>query len=194
MKKTILFILVTFLAVAAANAQEIEKKELKAALLVIDVQNAYIDWMDQSDKDMAIEYIGAVIQLFEKYNLPIIRVYHQDKEWGPSEDSEEFKFVPEISFNKEYPMVIKHYGNAFNKTNLDVLLKEKEVNTVFLCGLSATGCVLSTQIGAYDHDYKPFMIENALLSPSSEHTDFIEEIMSSMKYETLKMMLEYTQQ
>lgn len=193
MKKTVFIIVSIVLAINTLFAQKTEKKELKPALLVIDVQNAYISWMDQSDKDLAFEYINAAINMFEKYDLPIIRVYHQDKEWGPAEDSEEFKFAPEIKISEDYPMVIKHYGNSFTKTDLDKILKEKNINTVFLCGLSATGCVLATYIGANDHDYKAFMIKNALLSPDAEHTDFIETIISTVSYETLSFMLEYTQ-
>ncbi len=191
MKKTVLLVLAFFLAITIIKAQEGEKKELKPALLVIDVQNAYINWMDQSNKDIAFEYINALINLFEKYDLPIINVYHQDKNWGPSEDSEEFKFAPEIKIEDEYPRVVKNYGNAFTKTNLDKILNEKEVNTLFLCGLSATGCVLSTYVGANDHDYKVFLIENALLSPDAEHTGIIEQIKNSISYETLSFMLEY---
>ncbi|MBU8891951.1 MAG: cysteine hydrolase [Bacteroidales bacterium] len=193
MKKAILLVLSIILSINIINAQETKKKELKPALLVIDVQNAYIPWMDQSEKDVAFEYINAAIGLFEKFELPIIRVYHQDKEWGPAEDSEEFKFPSEINVKDDYPMVIKNYGNAFTKTDLDKLLREKEINTVFLCGLSATGCVLATHVGASDHDYKVFMIKSALLSPDAEQTDFIEEIMSTVSYGTLTFMLEYTQ-
>ncbi len=193
MKKTFLLILTVILSINTLIAQETEKKELKPALLVIDVQNAYMPSMDQSDKDLAVEYINALIDVFEKYNLPIIRVYHQDKKWGPEQDSEEFKFVPEIKVKDEYPMVIKHYGNSFNKTNLDKILKEKDINTVFLCGLSATGCVLATHIGALDNDYNVFMIKNALLSSDAENTDFIEKIMNTMTYGNLTFMLEYTQ-
>lgn len=193
MKKTILISLFMVLSIHLIFSQDMEKKELKPALLVIDVQNAYMSSMDQSDKDLAIKHINWAIWLFEKYELPIVRVYHQDKDWGPAEDSEEFKFSSEINIKEDYPMIIKHYGNAFTKTDLDKILKEKGINTVYLCGLSATGCVLATYIGANDHDYKAFMIKNALLSPSAEHTDFIETIMSTVDLETIMFMLEYTQ-
>lgn len=191
MKKIILLTLLQFLAINILFAQNTEKKELKPALLVIDIQNAYVASMDQSDKDLAIKHINWAIWLFEKYELPIVRVYHQDKEWGPAEDSEEFQFISEANIKDEYPKVIKHYGNGFNKTDLDKILKEKGVNTVFLCGLSATGCVLATYVGASDLDYKPFMIKNALLSPNAEYTNVIEEINSTMDLGTIKFMLEH---
>jgi nicotinamidase-related amidase len=191
MKKTILLILSLILSINLIYSQETEKKELKPALLVIDVQNAYMQSMDQSEKESAIKFINWSIMVFENYKLPIIRVYHQDKIWGPAEDSEEFKFSSEINIKEDYPMVIKHYGNAFTKTDLDKILKEKGINTVYLCGLSATGCVLASYIGANDHDYKAFMIKDALLSPSAEHTDFIETIMSTVDLETIMFMFDY---
>ncbi|MCK5169907.1 MAG: cysteine hydrolase [Bacteroidales bacterium] len=194
MKKVTLIIISLILSYNALVGQEEEsKKELKPALLVIDIQNQYVPMMDQQDKDLAFEYINAAIWVFRKYDLSIIRIYHTDKEWGPETDSEEFKFAQEIGIEESDAMVTKNYGNAFTKTDLDKILKEKEVNTVFLCGLSATGCVLATYIGANDHDYKVFMIQNALLSPNGEHTDFIEIIMNTVSLETLMFMLEYTQ-
>ena len=191
MKKSILLILTLILVLNTLNAQEETKKELKPALLIIDVQNAYMSSMDQSDKDLAVKHINWAIWLFEKYELPIIRIYHQDKEWGPAEDSEEFKFTEEVNIKEDYPMIIKHYGDAFNKTNLDKILKEKGINSLFLCGLSATGCVMSTFVGAKDHDYETFLIKNALLSPNADYTDVMENIMSTMDLESIMFLFEH---
>ncbi|MFO7844372.1 MAG: isochorismatase family protein [Bacteroidales bacterium] len=193
MKKTFILLICFFLATTILFAQDKEQKALKPVLLVMDVQQVYLDMMDTADKEQAFDYINAAIWLFDKYDLPIIRVYHQDKRRGPDENSEAFKFAKEINIKDDYPMIIKHYGNAFNQTNLDQILNEKEVNTVFLCGLSATGCVLSTYVGAEDCDYDVFMIENALLSPNAEHTDFIEEIKRSVSFDMLNFLLGYTQ-
>lgn len=191
MKKSILLILTLILVLNTLNAQEETKKELKPALLIIDVQNAYMSSMDQSDKDLAVKHINWAIWLFEKYELAIIRIYHQDKEWGPAEDSEEFKFTEEVNIKEDYPMIIKHYGDAFNKTNLDKILKEKGINSLFLCGLSATGCVMSTFVGAKDHDYETFLIKNALLSPNADYTDVMENIMSTMDLESIMFLFEH---
>ncbi|OFX86902.1 MAG: hypothetical protein A2W99_04080 [Bacteroidetes bacterium GWF2_33_16] len=189
--KKILILLITAVIASNSFAQKVEKKELKPALLVIDVQNAYVPMMDQSDKDRAFQMINGAIWVFENFKLPIIRIYHQDKQWGPETDSEGFKFDPAIKFSSEYPMIIKHYGDGFNKTDLDKILKEKGINTVFLCGLSATGCVLATNIGANNNDYKTFMIKDALLSPNAAQTNVIEEIMNTVDLETMMFMFEY---
>jgi hypothetical protein len=75
MKKIILLTLSIFLATNSINAQE-AKRELKPALLVIDVQNAYIPSMDQQDKDLAFEHINGAICMFNKFELTINRIYH----------------------------------------------------------------------------------------------------------------------
>ncbi|HRW62493.1 MAG TPA: isochorismatase family cysteine hydrolase [Bacteroidales bacterium] len=191
MKRTVLLLVSIFLVTNILFAQEAEKKELKPALLVIDVQNAFVPMMDQSDKDRAFQMINGAIWVFENFKLPIIRIYHQDEQWGPATDSEGFKFDPAINVTDDQPMIIKHYGDGFNKTDLDKILKEKGINTVFLCGLSATGCVLATFIGASNHDYKAFMVKDALLSPNANQTNTIEEIMNTVDLETMMFMFEY---
>jgi len=190
MKKIVILLIMAAIA-SSAFSQKAEKKELKPALLVIDVQNAFVPSMDKSDNDRAVQMINGAIWVFENFKLPIIRIYHQDKQWGPAPDSEGFKFDPAIKFSNEYPMIIKHYGDGFNKTDLDKILKEKGINTVFLCGLSATGCVLATFIGASNHDYKVFMVKDALLSPNAAQTNVIEDIMNTVDLETMMFMFEY---
>ena len=44
------------------------------------------------------------------------------------------------------------------------MLKEKGSNTLFLCGLSAVGCVLATKTGAQNNDYKAFIVKDAIMS------------------------------
>ncbi|MDX9694509.1 MAG: hypothetical protein RBT49_01845 [Bacteroidales bacterium] len=78
--KKIILLLVLAVCTASAFSQQKENKELKPALLVIDVQNAFVPMMDQSDKDRAFQMINGVIWVFENSELPIIRIYHQDNQ------------------------------------------------------------------------------------------------------------------
>ncbi len=65
---------------------------MKPALLVIDVQQAFLPYMSKADQDMAIEMMNWAIQAFRKFNLPVIRVYHQSDEWGVKPGAPEFDF------------------------------------------------------------------------------------------------------
>ena len=168
-------------------------KKMKPALLVIDIQNAFIPHMDQNGRDAAMERINYYIELFRQKGYPVIRVYHTDPKNGPAPDTEPFEFPSSVKIKKEDAKVIKTYGDAFNKTDLDKILKDKGCNTVLLCGLSATGCVQATFIGAQNHDYISIMIKDAMLSPKLAYTKSIEEIFGAISDESVKYILEHAQ-
>ncbi len=172
----------------SANAQEAEEG-IKPALLVIDVQNAYMGMMDQEAIDSPIDMINASVWVFNQLKLPIVYVYHQSKEQGPPLDSKEFEFTDKIPVPEDATKVIKHYGNAFNKTELDKILKDLGCNTLFLCGLSATGCVMATYVGANDLDYNTFVIKDALMSGDHAKTKMMEDVMQSMRLQSLYFFL-----
>lgn len=159
------------------------------ALLVIDVQKAYIDWMDQSEVETATTYINGCIDLFRRADLPVIRVYNEDIKNGPSKGSKEFEFIDEIDVISSDPMVIKSFSNSFKNTDLDSLLKSLNVNTLFLCGLSATGCVIATYYGGLDKDYQSYLVEKALMSPDRAHTKTVQEFASHVNYSGIDLLL-----
>jgi len=191
MKTTFTFLVAfLFLAVGTVRAQEPEKKELKPALLVIDVQNKYMDYMSDKDLKLAPEFINAAIWLFRQHDRPVIRVYHTDPNWGPEPGSKDFAFPEDIQVEESDPKVIKNFPSAFTKTNLDSLLTALECNTLFLCGLSATGCVLATYFGGLDKEYDVFMIKNCLMSSDAELTRAVEEITEAIPWDAMKLLLE----
>ena len=193
--KKFYYLLLTLLMISQLSAQteKMSSEQLKPALLVIDIQNEYLQYMSEDDKKLALEMINGAIWLFRQHNLPVIRVYHTDPQWGPKPDSEAFEFPASIMVTKDDPRVIKNYPSSFKKTDLEKILREKGCNTVFLCGLSAVGCVLATYFSANDLDFNTFMVQDALLSQSSTYTNFVEEICNSVNFTTLKILLQYTQ-
>lgn len=181
--------LASFAQEKAVNAPE--KEQIKPALLVIDIQNLYLPYMSEDDKKLGMEYINWAIWLFRTHNLPIIRVYHTSPEYGPKPGTEPFEFPKSVNIKDTDTQVIKNFPNAFKKTDLDKILKEKGCNTLFLCGLSSVGCVLATYEGGLDRDYKVFMIKGAIMSDNSTFTDMIEDICESVSFETLTFMLDH---
>jgi len=159
------------------------------ALLVIDIQNEYLKMIPERDKEITMNNINYMINVFRHFNCPIIRIYHTDKRFGPFEGSENFEFPKTVTVKDEDAKVIKTYADAFNKTNLDAILKEKGVNTVFLCGLSAVGCVLQTWVGAQNNDYKAFLLKDGLMSHNTEYTSSIENIFNAVPLDIVFTML-----
>jgi len=165
-------------------------KKMMPVLLVIDIQNEYLPYMSEDEKKFAMQVINGAIWFFRENNLPIIRVYHSDLNWGPKEGTEGFEFPKSAIIQESDAKIHKHYPSAFTKTDLDKVLKEKGCNTLFLCGLSATGCVLATYFGGIDHGYKAFMIRDGIMSHNSNYTNVIKDICESVGFETMLFMLE----
>ena len=144
-----------------------------------------------SDQDKALEMINWAIYVAREYKIPVIRVYHTDPNWGPKPDTEEFEFPESIKINDDDPKVIKNYGDGFKKTDLDKILTEKGINTLFLCGLSATGCVLATYHGAKNLEYDVFMLQDAIISSDQQLTKAVEKICESVSLDTFNFMMKY---
>jgi len=100
-----------------------------------------------------------------------------------------FEFHDSLKVKETDPKIVKTYPSAFTKTELNDLLKEKNIHTLFLCGLSSVGCVLATYMDATSHDYKAFMIKDAILSHKENYTDSIEEIFNALDLDTIDFMI-----
>ena len=195
MKKSIIsFGLIILFVIISGNSfsqvQNEQKIQIKPALLVIDIQNAYLSGMAQREKEVAMLNINYYIQLFRSHGYPIIRIYHYSKQYGPEQGTDQFEFPSSVLVKADDSKVIKTYPDGFNKTELDKILKEKGINTVFLCGLSAVGCVLATWIGAQNNDYKAFLIKDAIMSHNEDYTNNIEVMFDAVGPDVVGIILE----
>jgi nicotinamidase-related amidase len=190
--KKIIFIIVslTMLSASTTFSQDKKPERMHPALLVIDIQQQFLPMMDAQDTAIPMYAINAYIDLFRKNGFPIIGIYHSDKDYGPFPGTPEFEFPKKINILPGDPKVIKTYGDGFNKTDLEKVLHDKGVNTVFLCGLSSVGCVLATYIGAQDHDFNAFLIKDAMMSHNSDFTDNIENIFDAVGYDVIQVLLD----
>lgn len=94
-------ILILFIAIDFSMADEKEQtekqvKQVKPALVVIDIQNDFMSYVPEDEAKLGLEMINAAIWIFRENGLPIVRVYHTDPKWGPAPDSEGFQFPESI--------------------------------------------------------------------------------------------------
>lgn len=193
MKKSIFTLFTLLLCSSAALTADppLESaKPVRPALLVIDIQNAFLKWVPEQDRTVAFMYIDACIAKFREHKLPVILVYHTDPERGPKPGTEAFEFPATVRVDSSDPKVVKNFPSGFRKTDLEKILREKGVNTLFLCGLSATGCVLATYHGGKDLDFRTFMVQNAIMSHDTELTKAVERICDSISYEAMEVLLD----
>ena len=188
--RNFLLCLVAVMAFHTVSAQSAkpEKIVMKPALLVVDVQNQFLPMMSQEDQAMALEMMNWSIWVFRQHDLPVIRVYHASEKWGPKPDTPGFEFPDTIKIKDSDPKIIKTYPSAFNKTELNKLLQEKGINTLFICGLSSVGCVLATYFDAFNYDYEAFLIKDAMLGPDAAQTNQIESIFNALDLNTADYM------
>jgi nicotinamidase-related amidase len=194
MKKSAIIMTILLMIVSGKSFSQEQKEQtnahIKPALLIIDIQNVYLSMVPEREKEVAMTYINGLIELFRSKGYPVIRIYNLDKESGPQPGTEEFEFPTSVLIRDEDAKVIKTYGDGFNKTDLDKIIKEKGSNTLFLCGLSAVGCVLATWIGAQNHDYKAFIVKNAIMSHNSDYTNNVEDMFDAVSYDMVQLILE----
>jgi len=152
----------------------------RPALLVVDIQNEYLPAMDQKDVQPGMKAINEVISVFRKYQYPVIRVHHTQIGQGPAPGTEAFEFPRTVPVTVDDPQIIKNHPSAFTKTSLDSLLKARECNAVYVCGLSAVGCALATYFGAMDRGYDTYMVREAIISHNVEYTNVIREITGAL--------------
>jgi nicotinamidase-related amidase len=65
-------------------------------------------------------------------------------------------------------MVVKHRVSAFAGTDLDMILRAKQIDTLVLSGIATSGVVLSTTRHAADADYRLVVVEDACADRDDE--------------------------
>ena len=173
-----------------ASGEEREKIELRPALVVIDIQNAYIPMMECGDMEGFQNNINELMSMFREHDLPVFRVHHSSPERGPEPDSDGFRFPDVFDTSEDDIVIVKSRSCSFLKTDLEELLREKDRNLLVLCGLSATGCVLSTFFGSMERDFYTVMVEDAVISHKETYTKMIEDICKARSIEEIKEILE----
>lgn len=172
------------------NADKDGENKLKPVLLVIDIQNKYLAFIPDQEKKVGLEMINGAIWVSRQHDLPIVRIYNTHPEWGPEPGSEEFEFPSTVNVTDDDPQVTKNYASAFQQTELQKLLEEYDCDTIFLCGLSAVGCVLATYFGGMERDYNVMMVKDAIMSHNPEYTNVIEEICETVSLNVMDMLLQ----
>jgi nicotinamidase-related amidase len=65
-------------------------------------------------------------------------------------------------------VVVKHRVNAFAGTDLQMILRATEIDTLVLFGIATSGVVLSTLLDACDADYRLIVIRDCCADPDQE--------------------------
>ena len=149
---------------------------MNLALLVIDMQKAFLKGNSKNSIENAAEYINYTVSLFRETNKKVIWIQDEDEEDGNINGTEGFEIIDLLSPLQNEKRIIKHYGNSFNKTELLEYILGEKIDTIIITGYCGEHCILSTYRGALDNDLTPILLKNAIASGNNENIKFVENI------------------
>ncbi|MGB9840763.1 cysteine hydrolase family protein [Thermovenabulum sp.] len=137
-----------------------------AALLVIDMLNDFIDergklFVGKAGKDI-IPFIKEKITEFRERNLPIVFICDnhekEDREFEMFpphciKDSWGSGIIEDFEVREEDKIIKKRRYSAFYGTDLDLYLREKDIEEIHLVGVCTNICVLYTAKDARERGY-----------------------------------------
>jgi nicotinamidase-related amidase len=92
-------------------------------------------------------------------NVPVLWVQHSDE--GLPQGSDGWQYVPELTRLDSEPLVHKQFGDAFDDTDLEDLLAERQVGKLIVAGAQTDACIRSTLHGAVVRGYDATLVSDA---------------------------------
>ncbi len=154
------------------------------ALLVMDVQNAIVDRFEA--KEAYVDRVVAAVQRAEQAGVLVVLVRVAFSPGHPEVSARNKSFsalrssmgmiagepatepVDALLRGKDEVVVTKKRVSAFAGSDLELVLRSHEVDTLVLCGIATSGVVLSTVREAADRDYRLIVLEDLCLDADDE--------------------------
>lgn len=174
MKKRNGFLLVLTAFFITANAQQKQHpKQMKQALIIIDVQKDYFKGgrMELSGAREAADNAGRVLDHFRAKKLPVIHVQHiaADPAAGfflPGTAGIEIDERVKPAAGEK--LITKHYPNSFRETDLLNYLRSNNIKELVITGMMTHVCVDATVKAAKDYGIDCIVIADATATKDLE--------------------------
>lgn len=176
----------------------------KSALLVIDIQEATTGQFSmypffRKNSDELIRNINRIADSFNNHNILVIHIRSEiSNPLINLLNSSYAKGSPGAQFDKRIKTtsgleVIKRAKDSFKNTNLDSILTSNKVSDLYIVGLDAAECINATVEASQNRNYKVNLIEEAILSKSTEMKDsmiavFKERSVKVLHIDSLKVL------
>lgn len=121
----------------------------RRALVVIDVQNEYVDGPLKIQFPPVLEALAAIAQAIgyaEGSGVAVALVQHQSRPGSPifAEGSRGWELHPDIDAFDAFPRFVKNQASVFTSEPLAAWLQDHQIDTVTLTGFMTNNCVLAT--------------------------------------------------
>jgi len=136
-----------------------------SALIIIDVQVGVVAAAYQRDAILAT--IKTLLDKARQAKTQVIWIQHSDDELV--RESNEWQLAPELQRFENRSFGRKHFGDAFEDTELEAVLAGRNVGRLFIAGAQTDACIRSTIHGALVRGYDTFLIKDAHTTEDFQH-------------------------
>jgi nicotinamidase-related amidase len=140
----------------AANAQKTGQTK---ALIVVDVQNGLTERKGIYQIASVIDKVNYAIKKYREKGYLIVFVQHNNGQL--KNGTEKWLIDSRIDKTDKDLVVQKSLGNAFNKTDLETILRKNNIEEIVVCGLITHFCVKATCLGGLSSGFKTALLKNA---------------------------------
>ncbi len=159
--------------------------DLVAALVVIDLQKGIVGMQTVHPTSEIVRRSAALARAFRERGLPVVlvnvvaaapgRTDSGPRNYAFSEDWD--ALVPELEQQASDVLISKRSPGAFLTTELDEILRRRDVTQIFLVGVATSIGVESTARSAYDLGYNVVFVTDAMTDRNADsHRHSLETI------------------
>ena len=169
--------------------------KMTPALIIIDLQE-YFHKLDSLKFENKINpNIKKLLQCARESKIKIIHVitiYKKDKSNWPEaykqrdsmwcmENTEDAEIIPNALPQENETVIIKKRFSSFYETELDEVLQQNKIDTLFIAGYSGDVCVRMTTMDAFNRGYNLFWVSDCIESLFEEYNKSEEYIKNLTK-------------
>lgn len=159
----------------------------RAAVLSMDLQTAIVSIYTKGQEDFLPRVAGLLnsaresglmvihVQVGFRPGLPEIRsrnalfaAIKSNPQWQQIFEGPAGAIHPAVAPQGDDIVVTKHRISAFAGTDLDMILRANDVDTLVLLGIATSGVVLSTLLHAIDADYRLIVVKDCCFDQDPE--------------------------
>ena len=167
----------------------------RTALLSMDLQDTIVSIYTKNEPEF-LPRVASVLKAARACNIRIIHVQvgfrpalpevsPRNQLFGAIKNSPQWQRVSQgpggaihsaVAPEADEVVITKHRVSAFTGTDLEMILRANDIDTLILLGIATSGVVLSTLLRASDADYQLFVVRDCCTDQDHEvHASLIEK-------------------
>ena len=171
------------------------------AIIIIDLQKYFYKLATPKFENKINPNIEKLLKFAREEKIKIIHiktVYKKDKSNWPEayktrdamwcmENTEDCKIIPSALPQPNETVIIKKRFSSFYETELDEVLQQNKIDTLFIAGFSGDVCVRMTTMDAFNRGYNLFWVSDCIDSLFEDYKESEEYIQNLTKLKVLTL-------